>query len=330
MTADASGYEFLYSLLAAGTSISTPAQPYMGCLAPPAYIAFASSLVADPKFTTKAQSQDAHRGPDAALKYLQCICTTIDDPAYPTIREAFAFPEERSRRRAPGYRAAAIHSPGDNSDVKLIVGKAANENSLWYRADDFWHIVGWAFNCSIAHKKRWSRWKLWLSNMLDFLEADWQACVRQSRADEGGDETILQESLLWHYIIGDESTSTNRARRRHIVRAILATATPESLKEYPEIWERETAEPKRKSDDQPVGDVDFETGETADYDSDEEMQDAEDGDDDDENVPESPLDNEEVKNIHEAVEHLGGHDAIQMRHRLMALVRGRVTHVRII
>lgn len=323
MTVDASGYDFLYSLLTAGTSISTPAQPYMGCLAPPAYIAFASSLVVDPKFTTKAQSRDAQKGPDAALRYLQSICSTIDDPAYPSIREAFAFPEERSRRRTPGYRATVVHSPSDSSNVERIVGEAANEKSLWYRADDFWHIVGWAFNCSVVHKKRWSRWKLWLSNMLDFIDADWQVCVRQSKTEEGSDEAVLQESLIWHYIVGDESAPTNRARRRRIVKAILATATPEALKEYPEIWEKETAEPKKKrSDSQPVGDVDFETGKTADYDSDEEMHDAAD-DVDDENAAESPFDDDQVRDIHEAAEQLGGYDAIQLRHRLMAIVRGR-------
>ncbi|CAA9956713.1 hypothetical protein PTMSG1_00321 [Pyrenophora teres f. maculata] len=315
----ASGYNFLYSLLAAGTSISTPAQPYMGCLAPPAYIAFASSLIADPKFTTKAQSRDEQNGPDAALRYLQCICTTIDGPAYPTVREAFAFPEERTRRRAPGHRAAAIHSPGDNSDINRIVGEAANENSLWYRADDFWHIVGWAFNCSVAHKKRWSRWKLWLSNMLDFIDADWQVCVRESKTEDGSDDAALQQSLLWYYIIGDEFAPTNRGRQRRIVKAILAMATSESLKEYPEIWDRETAEPKKKSGGQRVGKVSFETGEMADYESDEEMQDVADGADD-EDASDTPLDNDEVENIHEAVERLGGHDAIQLRHRLIAIL----------
>ncbi|KAL7770375.1 hypothetical protein CFE70_000309 [Pyrenophora teres f. teres 0-1] len=305
-------------LLAAGTSISTPAQPYMGCLAPPAYIAFASSLIADPKFTTKAQSRDEQNGPDAALRYLQCICTTIDGPAYPTVREAFAFPEERTRRRAPGHRAAAIHSPGDNSDINRIVGEAANENSLWYRADDFWHIVGWAFNCSVAHKKRWSRWKLWLSNMLDFIDADWQVCVRESKTEDGSDDAALQQSLLWYYIIGDEFAPTNRGRQRRILKAILAMATSESLKEYPEIWDRETAEPKKKSGGQRVGKVSFETGEMADYESDEEMQDVADGADD-EDASDTPLDDDEVENIHEAVERLGGHDAIQLRHRLIAI-----------
>ncbi|KAE8836430.1 hypothetical protein HRS9139_04528 [Pyrenophora teres f. teres] len=315
----ASGYNFLHSLLAAGTSISTPAQPYMGCLAPPAYIAFASSLIADPKFTTKAQSRDEQNGPDAALRYLQCICTTIDGPAYPTVREAFAFPEERTRRRAPGHRAAAIHSPGDNSDINRIVGEAANENSLWYRADDFWHIVGWAFNCSVAHKKRWSRWKLWLSNMLDFIDADWQVCVRESKTEDGSDDAALQQSLLWYYIIGDEFAPTNRGRQRRILKAILAMATSESLKEYPEIWDRETAEPKKKSGGQRVGKVSFETGEMADYESDEEMQDVADGADD-EDASDTPLDDDEVENIHEAVERLGGHDAIQLRHRLIAIL----------
>ncbi|RMZ74469.1 major facilitator superfamily transporter [Pyrenophora seminiperda CCB06] len=312
-----SGYDFLYSLLAAGTSISTPAQPYMGRLAPPAYIAFASSLVADPKFTTKSRSRDAHKGPDAALRYLQCICTTIDGPAYPTIREAFTFPEERNRRRAPG-RAAAVQSPVDSSDIERIVGEAANEKSLWYRADDFWHIVGWAFNCSIAHKKRWSRWKLWLSNILDFIEADWEVCVKQGKTDEGIDELVLQESLLWYYIVGEESAPTNRTRRRRIVKAILGTATPDSLKEYPEIWAKETAEPKKKNDDEPIGEVDFETGKTADYDVDEDMQDAPDGVEED--AQESPLHDDQVWDLHDAVEHLGGHDAIQLRYRLMTLL----------
>ncbi|KAI2486685.1 hypothetical protein Ptr902_00818 [Pyrenophora tritici-repentis] len=314
-----SGYDFLYSLLAVGTSISTPAQPYMGCLAPPAYIAFASSLIADPKFTTKAESQDEQKGPNSALRYLQCVCATIDGPAYPTIREAFAFPEERTRRRAPGYRGAGIHSPGDNSDVDRIVGEAANEKSLWYLADDFWHIVGWAFNCSVAHKKRWSRWKLWLSSMLEFIDADWQVCVRQSKTEDGNDDAVLQQSLLWYYVVGDESVPTNRTRRRRIVKAILATATPESLKEYPEIWQRETAEHKKKNDNKRVGKVSFETGETADYNSDEEMQDAPDVDDG-EGASDTPLDDDEMENIHEAVEQLGGHDAIELRHRLIAIL----------
>ncbi|KAJ6284404.1 hypothetical protein J3E71DRAFT_375373 [Bipolaris maydis] len=319
-----SGYGLLYSLLAAGTSISTPARPYVGYIAPPAYIAFASSLAVDPKYTTKAQSRDAIKGADAALHYLQCMRTTIDGPAYPTIRKAFSFPQERNRRRAPGYRSGGSLSPEPGGDIERIAGDAANEKSLWYRAEDFWHIVGWAFNCACVHKKRWSRWKLWLAVMLDFLEADWEVCVRQSRDDDGDAEALVRDSLLWHYIVGDESAPTNRARRRRIVKAIFATGMPESLREYPEIWDKETAEPKRKKDEeQRIGEVDFETGDIADYASDDEMQDAsEDEDEDGEDADEASAfqDYKSIQSTQDAIEHLGGHDAIELRQRLLALL----------
>jgi hypothetical protein len=279
-------------------------------------------MIADPKFTTKAQSKDSTKGADAALRYLQCVRTTIDGPAYSTIRKAFTFPAERNRRRAPGYRSAASLSPEPGGDVERIAGEHANEQSLWYRADDFWHIVGWAFNCSVAHKKRWDRWKLWLALMLDFVEADWKVCVKQSKDVEDSREAVLQDSLLWHYIIGEESAPTHRARRRNIVKAILATATPESRRDYPEIWEKETTEPKRKKrHDQPLGNVDFETGQIADYHSDEEMEDApEDPDGESMSEGSSSGSDSSMKNVHDAVEHLGGQDAIELRQRLIALV----------
>ncbi|USP81794.1 hypothetical protein yc1106_09068 [Curvularia clavata] len=320
-TTDVSGYGLLCSLLAAGTSISTPARPYIGYLAPPAYIAFASSLVVDPKFTTKAQSRDAIKGADAALQYLQCVHTTIDDPAYTTIRKAFGFPEERNRRRGPGHRSGGSLSPEPGGDIERIAGDAANEKSLWYRADDFWHIIGWAFNCATVHKKRWDRWKLWLTNMLDFLEADWEVCVRQSKFDDTEQEVIFQESLLWRYIIGDESAPTNRVRRRRIVKAILATGTPESLREYPEIWDKEMTEPKRKKgDNERIGKVDFETGDIADYASDDEMQDASESSDSEGDGAPSVQDYQYVQNVHDAIEYLGGHDTIELRQRLIALL----------
>lgn len=274
--------------------------------------------------TTKAASKDAIKGADAALRYLHCVQATIDEPAYPAIRKAFTFPEERTRRRGPGQRSAAGSlSPEPGGDIERIAGLAANAQSLWYRAEDFWHIVGWAFNCSVAHKTRWDRWKLWLGTMLDFLEADWDVCVKQSNKDQPRQEAILRESLLWHYIVGD-AESTNRGMRRRIVKAILSVATPESRKEFPEVWDKETAEPRRQQDGhQKVGEVDFETGDVADYDSDEEMQDApEQTDADDESETSSILGDTSIYGMYEAAERLGGQDAIELRQRLVALASG--------
>jgi hypothetical protein len=315
----ASGYDFLYSLLAAGTSISTPAQPYIGFLAPPAYLAFASSLIAYPKVTTRTLSRETRKGSDAALRYLRSVCTTIDGPAYSTIRQAFCFPEEHSRRRAPAHRStAASLSPGPGDDIELIVGEAANAESIWTRAEDFWQVVGWAFNCSVSHKKRWDRWRLWLGIMLDFLEADWEFCVKRSKAEDTDANNILQESLLWHYIVG-HSGSVNRAGRRRMVKAILATASAESLRDYPEIWENETQGPKhRNKDDEQFGEVDFETGDMAGYDSDEDMQDAPDETSNDKLSDDALGADGEV---HDTVGELGGMQAMQLRHRFVALVR---------
>ena len=312
----------MYSLLAAGTSISTPAQPYIGFLAPPAYIGLASSLIVYPPGTTKASSRDAVKGSDAALRYVRCVHATIEGPAYPALRKAFAFPEERNRRRAPGNRSAAGSlSPELGGDIDRIAGVAANAQCLWYRAEDFWHIVGWAFNCAVIHKKRWDRWKLWLSTMVDFLEADWDSCVEQGRVDDASREAFLQESLLWQYTVG-QAGSANRSMRRRIIKSILAMATPDSLKEYPEVWERETVEPKRKkASNQPLGEVDFETGDMADYDSDEDMQDDSEGSDEDEFHASTTNSNDDaIQNVHNAINRFGGQDAIQLRHRFIALV----------
>jgi hypothetical protein len=315
LIADASGYEFLHHLLAAGTSISTPAQPYIGLLAPPAYLAFASSLIVYPKITTKTHSTDVRKGSDAAWRYLRCVYTTIDGPAYTTIRQAFRFPEH-SRRRARNHRSAAASlSPAPGDDVELLAGDAANTESLWAQAEDFWQLVGWAFNCSTLHKKRWDRWKLWLDIMLNILDADWEICSRRSK-DELDKDVVLQESLLWHYIIGDAG-SVNRAIRRRIVKAILANASVESLKDYPEVWEKETEGPKRKKDDEQFGQVDFETGDMGGYDADEEMQDAPDEPADDKKLDEDVND----RGLQGVAEQLGGTDAIVLRQRLVALVR---------
>jgi hypothetical protein len=151
--------------------------------------------------------------------------------------------------------------------------------------------------------------------MLDFLETDWDVCVKESNIDETDQAASLQDSLIWHFIIGNESM--HRGRRRRIVKAILATATEESVKDYPEIWEKEAAEIKRKKDkDQPLGEVDFETGELADYESDEEMLEEEEGVD--ETSKHTTIHG--TMGLEDAMEHLGGQDAIELRQRLIALV----------
>lgn len=336
---DEHGYSFLHKLLAAGNSISVPAKPYVGLLAPPVQLALASTLIVHPPDTTKTHSTERLKGSDAALRYLRCVHNTIEGPAYKSVRRAFTFPEKSIRRRAPAQRAGTLTpSPtAAGNDIDRLGTEAANSQSIWQRAEDFWHVVGWALNCSILHKKRWERWKLWLDITLDFIEADWEECLRQCQLGLTERDGTLEDSLLWQYISehGRQEPNIGGTRRR-IVKAILAAGDAKSLEQFPEIWVKETEGPKVQNNDKSyVGTVNFETGELGDYASDIEddiMYDAPRAstrrkikDVTDASLP--PLDNSAIPDYESAVERLGGMEAVLLRQRLIALLVQAATHL---
>lgn len=117
----------------------------------------------------------------------------------------------------------------------------AQEGSLWARAEDFWHVVGWAFNCSILHPKRWERWRLWLEFMCEVLEDDWNERVRlvekAEREDPGSGDRLLKGSLVFQYIDGGESVGFGGSRR--ILRAIFADASSSAMNEFGQIFPKE-------------------------------------------------------------------------------------------
>lgn len=330
---DAGGYSFLDSLLTMSNSISAPAKRHKAYLAPAPQLALASTLIVYPAVTTQARSSDKVKGANAALRYLRNVQSTIS-PTHESLRNAFAFPDERLGRRTAGNRAGNT-SPTPPIDAERLTGIVAKEQALWYRARDFWHIVGWAFNCSVVYKRRWERWKLWLDLMLDFLEADWGA--RLQAAKEGADaEKMLTESLIWQYISSEDPT--NRSNRRRMMRAIMAMGTSQAKTDFPEVWGNETAGPRTpEPEEKPLAEMDIENGELGEFKQDDEdavMQDA----------PTLPtwrsgragsrkaattdgadgiIKDEDVfviRNTEEAIERLGGIDAINLRQRLVALL----------
>jgi hypothetical protein len=162
--------------------------------------------------------------------------------------------------------------------------------------------------------------------MLDFLEADWDVCVRQGQHNETSKEEVLQQSLVWHYIAGNDQSMTRTTRRR-IAKAVFAVASTDSRKDYTEIWENETKEPKQRANKrQKLGNVDFEMGEVADYDSDEEITDAPRTTRASERKlevspsPDLPDIANGTLNLSDAVERVGGSDAIALRQRFLGLV----------
>lgn len=158
--------------------------------------------------------------------------------------------------------------------------------------------------------------------MLSFIEAEWDHCTRH------GDP--LQDTLIWHYICSQEPLAGNT--RKRIIRAIFAAGDSQSLHEFAEVWEKETQDLKPTDAKIHAGVVDFETGDIGDYaseDEDVEMKDA----------PQSavrgrkarnsskisdtgppPLNETFVPDYEDAVEKLGGMQAVNLRQRLVALV----------
>ncbi|XTI85725.1 hypothetical protein V2W45_1482516 [Cenococcum geophilum] len=332
-------FTLLNNLLVSGTSISTPEKPHQAFIPPPQHLALAATLVVYPSLTTKAKSLERQKGSNAALQYLRNVSQTVD-PLSDNFLIAFTFPTLGSTRRFGRGRGTEPESPDSDGGERSIKTNVANAASLWARAEDFWHIVGWAFNCSMVWKTRWERWKLWLEVMLDFVETEWAERLRLSE-EEGADvEAILTQSLIWQYIASQDAES--RTSRRRILRAILADGSANHIKEFTEVFRNETKE-RKKEEENTVNEqkaLDIENGEFGDYDIDDDedaimedasirtstrpMRRAAMGNKNTPNLSDDSSENEEDQDYSEqslsGAERLGGVDALVLRQRLLALL----------
>jgi hypothetical protein len=193
-------------------------------------------------------------------------------------------------------------STSDSEDGhERIRGIIANKGRIRNCAKDFWHMVGWAFNCSVRYPKRWKYWKVWLDFMLDVLDADWNERMN-SKLDLGAPDCLLLRYL-------SEAKGRSSAMKR-VVRAAFADGSPESLKEFPEVFVNETKElklqngQKRKREDPERGSTNFGGGE-----DEAELTDQTSPDDDD--MPDTDP-------------WLGGPESIMLRQRVIVLVSYRL------
>lgn len=113
----------------------------------------------------------------------------------------------------------------------------AQAGSLWARAEGFWHVVGWAFNCSVLHPERWKWWRLWLEFMCEVLEDDWNEWVRLADEDEDSGGEILRRSIIFGYIDSGDAAGFGGVRR--ILRAVFADASSKSVNEFGQVFSKE-------------------------------------------------------------------------------------------
>lgn len=201
-----------------------------------------------------------------------------------------------------------VNPPTDDNET--VDTELANAGSLWGRAEEFWQVVGWCFNCSILYKRRWERWNAWLTYMLEVLEADWDA-----REYGEGDESRVK-SLIMKYI---NSGVTTAGRQRKVLRAVFADGRTKSVAEFGEIWQNETKELKTDTDlKKAEKKIDIEADNYGDYMLDEDDEDLEVSAEDLSSPPEQILQSRDsIANI---ADDLGGMDSINLRLRLLSLL----------
>lgn len=314
---DIPAINFLISLLTTGNTLNSPTP----ALLPPAqHLALVATLVVHPTLTTRAKSQDHSEAADLALRYLRLVLQLVG-PVNGDLQDAFAYwgVGTSSRRGGSGRRRTGEDVSSTNDELNSINSELATTGALWSRVEDFWQVVGWAFNCSILHKKRWKRWSLWLEYMIEVLETDWEIRgedIGQSDIDKDADQDPREQSMIVMYLSSDGAT-TNREKK--ILRAVFADANPRTLAEFPEVWRNETKELKKDGTvKKREARIDIEEDNYGDY-----MEEDEDSDlEDNLNSPPTPSFPALVKSTSttNVTNTLGGMDAIILRLRLLSLL----------
>jgi hypothetical protein len=238
----------LSSLLVSGTSSAGTEQQAPAYVPPPAFISFLATLAVTPSTTTKTASTEKRVAADHALLYLQQLRRLVN-PVTLRWSTACRFTSGANFRRSVSDRRRNAYDSDEDSGQALNV-KMARQQSLWSRGEDFWHVVGWAFNCATNHQLRWQRWRLWLEHMLDVLEADLKERARMALRGSASDsytDSPLQKSLIVQYVTGI-SGEVGRNEQRRIMRAIFTHGMTKDEAEFKEIWKDEAADPIKKEE----------------------------------------------------------------------------------
>lgn len=248
---DTQALNLLLNIITSGTVSSGPV-----FVPSPPLLAVAATFLVHPSTTTRAKSSEEKEAPSAALRLLR-LTNTLVGPITARFDTAFAFTHfEASRHGGIRRRASEDEgTPGNEmlrNEWKLLNTELGQSSAVWSRAEDFWHAVGWAFNCSVLHPERWERWQGWLQFMCEVLEDDWNERKRQVEREVPGAgngkeqkrlrQSILQQSLIFRYING---SSGSYGRNRRILRAIFADGTSSSVNEFREVFRNELKRLKR-------------------------------------------------------------------------------------
>ena len=228
-------------------------------------MAVLATLAIHPKHTSKLADSAAHEVSSLAMSYLRTVLATVG-PVNANLRDAFLFRGETGRRRRSSEQADLNDMDSDEDHVR---GKTANKGSIWARGQDFWRVLGWAFNCSAQHPHRWRWWQPWLEYMVDVLEEDYKERKRLDIEREGSQESneyqLLHESLLVSYMMPKNSRVSPL---KPIISALFADGNTSSQTIFKEVFTRENKVASKSSKKRKRDWVDLENDKFGDYDDD--------------------------------------------------------------
>lgn len=148
-------------------------------------------------------------------------------------KDAFRF-IGGSRRVTPD---SSTDDPDYGSDEDDRMRRIYLEDSLWRQGQDFFHVVGWAFNCSVLYPNRWQHWRNWLKFMLDLLEQD---LIERRKMDvESGqsDCPMFRDSIFVSYI--NQRSGRSAGGLKSIMEAMFADGSVAASSRFQEVWENE-------------------------------------------------------------------------------------------
>lgn len=224
-------FDFLTSVVSNSISPLNLSAPIL--LPGPPHLALAATMSVHLTLTTRTTVREKWNQANAAHRLLRLVFNTAG-PVNANFCEAFRFTkyDGRTSRLSGG---GSYSDEEEDSAATTFQTRYAKSESIFSRVDDFWAIVGWAFNCSClpdTYHARWTQYELLLTFMCDVLETDWQLHSNANTAEE---------SLIWQFI---ELASGGYARARRMVRAIFADGSARDLGEFREIFRNELRPPK--------------------------------------------------------------------------------------
>ncbi|POS84623.1 hypothetical protein EPUL_002576, partial [Erysiphe pulchra] len=247
--------DFLNNIITNGTARSDNHDRLV--LAPrPFHIELASILLIHPRYTNQAIFDEEYSEiASRSLNFLRNVLSILG-PIHANLVEAFSFSivtKSNNLLRNKNYTFLAtdedelcLNDPTSegkkDTDLKCFI---ANQGRTSRCAKDFWHLVGWSFNCSIKYLKRWKYLKIWLEYMLDVLETDFREREHfesiENDVKKSQDSKLPSQSIILCYL---SHCRDNSSAVRRIMKSVFANGDKDSLRAFPQVFPDETKTPK--------------------------------------------------------------------------------------